>query len=272
VLSPHRPAEASGLPSRIVTDRGRRHFFRLAGTPPQAARPEKSPGPAGRTLAMTTKGVPAMPMQDEHRRAYLKRAGVTTQQIDQTVGDLPIHEASYRAPGVSADRAGQIRDSLRQVIGDASIIAAKYSAIAGGEPAASISAAEQATDQRHLEELFAPEYQLHNPFGAVEDREHVIEAMLKGMISYDGMGGRGFESVHQSLQILGDSAIVTGDYRLRASSRATRIETGEVFQKDLDGTYRITTTYALRDGLWQAISTQMTRVPEDRQFVLTPEN
>ena len=212
-----------------------------------------------------------MPMQDEHRRAYLKRAGVTTQQIDQTVGDLPIHEASYQARGISADRAQQIRGALRQVIGDASIIAAKYSAIAQSEQAEAVSAAEQETDRRHLEELFAPEYQLHNPFGAVDDREHVIEAMLKGMISYDGMGSRGFENVHQSLQILGDSAVVTGDYRLQASGRATRIETGEVFQQDLAGTYRITNTYGLRDGRWQAITSQMTKIPEDREFVLTPK-
>jgi len=212
-----------------------------------------------------------MPMQDEHRRAYLKRAGVTTQQIDQTVGDLPIHEASYQARGISADRAQQIRAALRQVIGDASIIAAKYSAIAQSEQAEAVSAAEQETDRRHLEELFAPEYQLHNPFGAVDDREHVIEAMLKGMISYDGMGSRGFENVQQSLQILGDSAVVTGDYRLKASGRATRIETGEVFQQDLAGTYRITNTYGLRDGRWQAITSQMTKIPEDRDFVLTPK-
>jgi len=211
-----------------------------------------------------------MPMQDEHRRAYLKRAGVTTQQIDQTVGDLPIHEGSYQAPGVSADRAQKIRGALRQVIGDASIIAAKYSAIAQGEKAEAVDAAELTADRQHLEELFAPEYQLHNPFGAMEDREHVVEAILKGMISYDGMGSRGFEAFHQSLQILGDSAVVTGDYRLKAHGRAKRIEGGEVFQQDLAGTYRITNTYVLRDGRWQALTSQMTEVPEDPKFVLTP--
>jgi hypothetical protein len=210
-----------------------------------------------------------MPMQDEHRRAYLERAGVTHEQIDQTVGELPIHEASYQVPGLSAERAEQIRAAIRRVIGDASIIAAKYSAIA--RSGADASDEETARDRRHLEELFAPEYALHNPFGTVEDREHVIEAMLKGMISYDGMGSRGFEAVRQSLQILGDSAVATGDYRLRATGRAKNTETGEVYQQDLGGTYRITNTYAHRDGRWQAVTSQMTSIPAEQKFVLTPD-
>lgn len=212
-----------------------------------------------------------MPMQDEQRRAYLERTGVTPQQIDQTVGELPIHEATYRVPHMTTERAEGIRRRIRQVIGDASIIAAKYSAAAKGSGTMP-DAEEIAADRRHLEELFVPEYTLHNPFGAVEDRSHVIEAMLTGMIDYDGMGSRGFEAVRQSLQILGDSAVAAGDYRLSASSRAKNLDTGQVYQQDLGGTYRISNTYVNRDGRWQAITTQMTTVPEHQRFVLTTED
>jgi len=213
-----------------------------------------------------------MPMQDEQRRAYLKRAGVTQQQIDQTVGELPLHEGSFAARGLSREQAEQTRAAIRQVIADAAIIAAKYSAITKQTANAEPDAAEVAADRGHLEELFAVEYLLHNPFGAVEDRDHVIDAMLRGMISYDGMGSRGFSAVSQSLQVHGDVAVASGDYSLRASSRAKDAATGEVYQQDVGGNYRITSTYVHRDGRWQATVTQMTTVPAQQKFSLTSDD
>jgi len=210
-----------------------------------------------------------MPMHDEQRRAYLQRAGVTAEQISQTVGELPIHEATFRTPGMTRERAEQIRRAIRPVIGDASIIAAKYSAVARGKDTEAPKPDEVEEDRRHLEELFAPEYTLHNPFGAVEDRRHVIDAMLSGMIDYDGMGRRGFESVKQSLQILGDSAVVVGFYRMSARGRAKNLDTGRVYQQDLSGNYQISNTYVHRDGRWQTLASQMTTVPTDPGFVLT---
>ena len=214
-----------------------------------------------------------MPMQDEQRRAYLQRAGVSQQQIDQTVGDLPIHEGSYRASGLSRAHAEQVRAAVRQVVADASIIAAKYSAIAQGadrDVAKAVGADEIATDRGYLEELFADEYTLHNPFGTAQDKAQVVDAMLKGMISYDGMGSAGFEALGQSLQVHGDTAVAVGDYRMRASSRARNVETGAVYQQDVGGTYRITNTYVHRNDRWQAATSQMTAVPPEQKFVLTP--
>ncbi|GAA5179062.1 hypothetical protein GCM10023322_07900 [Rugosimonospora acidiphila] len=216
-----------------------------------------------------------MPMQDEQRRAYLERAGVTQEQIDQTVGELPIHEGSYQARGLSRDQAHRVREAVRQVVADAAIIAAKYSTIAkraDGDVGREVAADELATDRRHLDELFADEYTLHNPFGQDEGKEHVIDAMLKGMISYDGMGSQGFEASSQSLQVHGDSAVAIGDYRMRATGRAKDAESGEVYQQDLGGTYRITNTYVHRDGRWQAATSQMTAIPAEHKFVLTPDS
>jgi hypothetical protein len=212
-----------------------------------------------------------MPMQAEQRRAYLELAGVTPEQIEQTVGDLPIVEVSYRARGLARERALSVRDAIRQVLADAAIIAAKYSALRKADRLNTVDADEVATDRRHLEELFATEYALHNPFTDVGNREQIIDGMLTGMISYDGMGSQGFEAVSQSLQVHGDSAVAIGDYRLRARGRAKDLQTGRVYEQDLGGMYRINNTYVHRDNRWQAVLSQMTALPAERKFVLTPD-
>jgi hypothetical protein len=214
-----------------------------------------------------------VPMNDEQRRAYLERAGVTQQQIEETVGELPVHQESLQAHGVAPDQADQARASIRQVLADAAIIAAKYSAIArGGQQAAAPAGPDEVeADRQYLDELFADEYTLMNPFGEEQDKAHIIDAMVKGMIQYDGMGSAGFEALGQSLHVYGDTAVATGDYRMQGSGRAQNTATGEVFQQDLSGTYQITNTYVRRNNRWQAVKSQMTQEPPDRNFVLRPE-
>jgi Domain of unknown function (DUF4440) len=225
-----------------------------------------------------------MPMTNDQRRAYLQRAGVTQEQIDETVGELPIQEDTVQALQLSradAERARgaaeQARGGIRQVLADAAIISAKYSAVAQASAVAranergagAVDPDEVVTDSRILDELFADEYTLFNACGDALDRAQVTDAMLKGMIQFDGMGRAGFEAISQSLQVRGDTAVATGDYQLEATGQARNTETGEVYRQDLRGLHRVTNTYVFRNNRWQATHTQMTRVPADRNWRFT---
>jgi ketosteroid isomerase-like protein len=209
-----------------------------------------------------------MPMTDEQRRAYLQRADVTQEQIDETVGELPIHEVTLQERGVAREDAELARDAIRQVLADAALISAKYSAVAQArEPeAAAVDPDELETDRKILDELFADEYTLFNACGDRLAKAQVLDAMLRGMIHFDGLGRAGFEAVSQSLRVYGDTAVVTGDWRLQARGEAKNIETGEEFEYDLNAPHRITNTYYLRDNRWQAAHSQMTRLSQDRNW------
>lgn len=212
-----------------------------------------------------------MALNDDQRREYLRRARVTQQQIEETVGELPVHPGSIQARGISAEDAEVTRSGLRQVLADTGIITAKYDTLARDGELAGLDPAEVEADRHHLEELFADEYTLMNPFGEEHHKTHVIDGILKGLISYDGMGQAGFEALGQTLQIHGDTAVSKGDYRMSASATAKHTETGEAFQQSVSGTYRVTHTYVFRDNRWQAAATQMTHVPPEPGFTLRPE-
>src|SRR5947209_1417326 len=89
---PPRRAVVSFL--RIVSDRPAQVLLPACLSLPGSATSKKPAVIYRSRLAIREEGGPVMPMQDEQRRAYLQRAGVSQQQIDQTVGDLPIHEGS----------------------------------------------------------------------------------------------------------------------------------------------------------------------------------
>lgn len=212
-----------------------------------------------------------MALNDDQRAEYLRRARVTQQQIDETVGELPVHQGSIQERGISAADADVTRSGLRRVLADTAIIAAKYNALAQDGELDQVDPAEVEADRGHLEELFADEYTLMNPFGEEHDKARIIDGMVHGTISYDGMGQAGFEALGQTLQIHGDTAVAKGDYRMSASGRAKHAESGETFQQDVSGTYRITNTYVFRDNRWQAAATQMTHLPPEPGFTLTSE-
>jgi hypothetical protein len=213
-----------------------------------------------------------VPMTDEQRQAYLQRAGISQQQVNETVGQLPIDQASLQAHGVTPDQADQARTAISQVQGDAVIIAAKYSTIAQASDltAAAAAPAEVEADRGYLDELFADEYTLTNPFGEHLNKAQIIDGMVTGTIRYNGMGSAGFEAQGQSLRVYGDSAVAIGNYQLQASGRAQNTQTGEVLQQSLSGTYQVTNTYVYRNNQWQATNTQMTQGPAQRALTLSP--
>lgn len=212
-----------------------------------------------------------MPMTNEHRRNSLQRAGATQQQIDEFVGDLPLHEATLRAGKVSRPDAERARSGIRQVLADVAIISAKYSAVTQdgpGQPNAQPDEVEN--DRQFLDELLAEEYTLVNPFGEEQDKAQIIDGVLNGTIQYSGMGRGGFEAKSQSLQVHGDTAVATGEYEMKARGRAKHKDTGEVVHHDLSGSYQITNSYVFRDNRWQAARSQMTQIPADQRITLAP--
>lgn len=209
-----------------------------------------------------------MPMTNELRSSYIQRAGVTPQQIDEFVGELPVHEGSVQALGLSKPEVDQTHDDIRQVLADVAIIAAKYSAMAQRRAAAA-QPDELEIDRGYLDELLADEYALVNPFGEELGKAHIVDGILSGRIEYSGMGRAGFEPTDQTLHLYGDTALARGDYRLRARGRARHVQTGELARQRLSGEYRITNTYVLREGRWQAVRSQMTRVPPNQRVTFT---
>jgi hypothetical protein len=212
-----------------------------------------------------------MPMTNEHRRNYLQRAGTTQQHIDEFVGDLPLHETSVKAKGLSRPDAERARSGIRQVLADVAIIAAKYSAITGDQPGqAQVQPDERERDRQFLDELLAEEYTLANPLGEEQHKAEIIDGVLNGTIQYSGMGSAGFEAKSQSLQVHGDTAVATGEYEMKARARAKHVDTGEVVHHDVSGSYQITNSYVFRDNRWQATRSQMTQKPPDQKVTLSP--
>jgi hypothetical protein len=215
-----------------------------------------------------------MPMQDRQRQEGLRIAGVSQQQIEEAIGSFPLDQGSIRALGLSRDDAEAVRDEVRQVAADAAIIAAKYNAIArrtNRNITAEVSEDEIAADRAHLEELLADEYRFLNPFGNIEGKRRTIDVILNGRILYSGYGSGGFESMEESLQVHGDTAILVSSFRMGGSGEARKVRTGEVYEQDLAGTYRTTHTYVRRDGRWQYATSQMTAIPEEREFVFVAD-
>jgi hypothetical protein len=215
-----------------------------------------------------------MPMQDSQRREYLGVAGMSQEQIDQAVGSFPIHEPSVQARGLSGDDAAGVRAAVRQVATDAAIIAAKYNTIARRTErniTQEVGDEEVARDRAVLEELLAEEYTFLNPFGNIEGRTRTIEVILNGRILYSGYGSGAFEAIDETLQIHGDTAVLISSFRMGGSGQARRLRDNEVYEQRLDGMYRTTHTFIRRDGRWQYATSQMTLVPEEREFVFVAD-
>jgi hypothetical protein len=211
-----------------------------------------------------------MPMSAEQRRSIQEQAGLTNEQVEQAVGSFAVHEESAQIAGLTRDESETVRREIRQVATDAALIAAKYNNIArrtDRNPLKETSTDEISADRAHLESLLADEYKFINPFGNIEDKTRTIDVILNGRILYSSYGGEGFRATEGSLRIHGDTAVLISAFKMRGQGEARRTKTGEVYEQNLDGTYRTTHHFARRDGNWQYTASQMTTIPEEREFV-----
>jgi hypothetical protein len=215
-----------------------------------------------------------MPMAVEQRRRIQEQAGLTDEQVEQAIGTFAVDEESARASGLTREQSEAVRQEVRQLGADAALIAAKYNNIArrtARNPLRELSQEEINADRAHLESLLADEYKFVNPFGNIEDKNRTIDVILNGRILYRSYGGEGFQATEGSLRVHGDTAVLISAFKMRGQGEARRTRTGEIYEQNLDGTYRTTHTFVRRDGRWQYTASQMTTVPEERDFVFVAD-
>jgi ketosteroid isomerase-like protein len=114
------------------------------------------------------------------------------------------------------------------------------------ETAARLIAAEQAGDTSTLAVILGADYHGYDPSGRPQDRETVLESYRRGNVRFDQLAVS-----DMAFRILGDVGLVAGVSRLRGHTD------GERFDLRL----RFLDVYAWRDGRWELVASQDTRLP-----------
>jgi ketosteroid isomerase-like protein len=97
------------------------------------------------------------------------------------------------------------------------------------------------TFNRHL----ADEYRLTEPDGAVTDRKANVEAVRSGALKLESMKDSDVKAA-----VYGDTGVLTGHTEMKGTYQG----------QDISGPYRWTRVYVRRDGRWQCVAEQLTRV------------
>jgi ketosteroid isomerase-like protein len=114
------------------------------------------------------------------------------------------------------------------------------------ETAARLIVAEQAGDISTLGIILGPDYRGYDPSGRPQDRETVLESYRRGQVRFDLLSVSDL-----TLRVLGEIGLVAGVSRLRGHTD------GERFDMRL----RFLDVYAWRDGRWELVASQDTRLP-----------
>jgi ketosteroid isomerase-like protein len=114
------------------------------------------------------------------------------------------------------------------------------------EAAASLAEAERHGDVQALEQLVAADYIGYDPAGRPQDRTSVARAYADGGVRITSLGQRDLQA-----RVLGEAGVVTGVSTFRGT------QGGESF----DFTLRFLDVYAWREGRWQLVASQDTRLP-----------
>jgi ketosteroid isomerase-like protein len=114
------------------------------------------------------------------------------------------------------------------------------------ETAARLVAAEQAGDTSTLAIILGADYHGYDPSGRAQDRETVLESYRRGQVRFDLL-----TVSDVALRVLGEVGLVAGVSQLRGHTQ------GERFDMRL----RYLDVYAWRDGRWELVASQDTRLP-----------
>ena len=130
-----------------------------------------------------------------------------------------------------------------------------------GEKVAASSRVEQAIQQRlnelntalasndsaALDRIYADDYTLVSPSGAVTTKAQRLAAFKSGELKYESI------SVDEvNIRSYGDTAVVTDRATVKLQDKG----------KDLSGQYRVTLTFVKMKGAWQLVAAQNTRITE----------
>lgn len=114
------------------------------------------------------------------------------------------------------------------------------------ETAARLVAAEQAGDTSTLEVILGADYQGYDPSGRPQDRDTVLESYRRGHVRFDQLTVSDL-----AVRIFGEGGLVAGVSRLRGHTEGERF----------DMLLRFLDVYVWRDGRWELVASQDTRLP-----------
>jgi ketosteroid isomerase-like protein len=100
-------------------------------------------------------------------------------------------------------------------------------------------------DPSALERIMADDYSFTAPDGMLLDKKGEIEGIKSGTVKFESM-----KLGDLKVRFYGATAVVTGTVDIK----------GKVQDHDANGTYRFTDTFTKREGRWQCVAAQATRV------------
>jgi ketosteroid isomerase-like protein len=109
------------------------------------------------------------------------------------------------------------------------------------------SQAAVARDAGALDRFYADEYIFTNEDGATSNRTKEIADITSGAFRLTS-----FEFSALEVRFYGDVAVVTGENNIKG--------TWEDINKDISGPYRFTDVFVIRDGRWQCVASQSSRI------------
>jgi ketosteroid isomerase-like protein len=107
-------------------------------------------------------------------------------------------------------------------------------------------AAQTTNDFKALDTLLGDDLVYTHSSAAVDDKASFMESMRSGTVKYESIEPRDLK-----IRVYGTTAVVTGAGRFRVNARG----------QALDNQLRFTDVWVLRDGRWQMVSWQSTRLP-----------
>jgi ketosteroid isomerase-like protein len=104
-----------------------------------------------------------------------------------------------------------------------------------------------ANDTAALDRIYANDYTLVNPWGAITTKEQRLAAIKSGELKYESVS---FDE--PNIRSYGDTAVVTARVTVKGKEK----------DQDLSGQYRVTLTFVKMKGPWQLVAAQNTRITE----------
>ena len=102
-------------------------------------------------------------------------------------------------------------------------------------------------DTAALDKMTAEDYEFTNPLGEVKTKAQILQDIKSGELKYESID---LDDV--KARVYGNAAVVTG----RTTTK------GQYGGKDVSGQYRFTRVYTKRNGGWQSVAFQQTRIAE----------
>ena len=106
--------------------------------------------------------------------------------------------------------------------------------------------AQTTNDFAALDQLLADDLVYTHSSASVDSKTTYVESMRSGAVKYESIEPRDLV-----VRVFGTTAVITGAGRLRVSARG----------QSLDNQLRFTDVWVLRDGRWQMVAWQSTRLP-----------